>query len=608
MASSGGGDGVGVGLGAGPSHPRLFIRVDLADICVDLADTWVDLAFDWVNLADTPVCDDVAVRRPPVFASLHGYRRAWASADLVAGLTLLVIAVPEQLATSRLAGMPPITGFYAFVAGSVLFALLGSNPQMSVGADSTIAPLFAAGVSALALTGSPHYVDLVAILAVMVGLMVMLVSILRLGWLAEFLSTPIVTGFLSGVAVIIIVHQLPDFLGLPPTGGSNPHRIGYVFTHLDQVNGWTLAIGLGVLAVMFVCVRLDRRIPGALIAMVGSTALVAALDLQAHGVAVLGTIQTGTRHLGLTGLSVSTLGSLAPLAAVVALVVLTQTAATTRAFADQGGYDVDAGRDFLGVGAGSVVAGLVGSFPVNASPPRTGAVATAGGRTQAGALGAALVVLLLVPVADVLRDVPLATLAAILIFVAIRLFNPGDLLAIARFDPFEFGLAALTLLTVVLVGVEQGIGVAVGLAILDRIRLSARPSSTCSDEFLGRPAGRRSRRISPLPRSPASSSSCSPRRSGSPMRCTSAKRSPAPLPTRRAPRGSSCSTPSGCPTWTSLGRGRWARCWRRVSASTLSSAWPGRVTTCARCCDAAVSCRASARATSSRPWTGRSPR
>jgi SulP family sulfate permease len=154
---------------------------------------------------------------------------------------------------------------------------------------------------------------------------------------------------------------------------------------------------------------------------------------------------------------------------------VTQTAATTRAFAEQGDYDIDAGRDFLGVGAGSVVAGLVGSFPVDASPPRTGAVAGAGGRTQAGALGAALAVVLLIPVADVLRDVPLATLAAILIFVAARLLDPGDLRAIARFDPFEFGLTAVTLLTVVLVGVEQGIGVAVGLAILDRIRLSARP-------------------------------------------------------------------------------------------------------------------------------------
>jgi len=335
--------------------------------------------------------------------------------------------------------------------------------------------LFATGVSALAVAGSPHYVQLVAILAVMVGLMVMLVSILRLGWIAEFLSTPIVTGFLSGVAVIIVVHQLPDFLGLPATSGSNTHRVTYVVTNLNEVNGWVLAIGLGVLVVMFVCARLDRRIPGALIGLVGSTALVVALDLQAHGVAVLGTVHTGAPHFGLTGLSWHTLESLAPLAAVVALVVVTQTAATTRAFAEQGGYDVNAGRDFLGVGAGSVVAGLVGSFPVDASPPRTGAVATAGGRTQAGALGAAFVVVLLIPIADVLKDVPLATLAAILIFVAIRLFKPGDLAAIARFDLFEFGLAAVTLLTVALVGVEQGIGVAVGLAILDRIRLSARP-------------------------------------------------------------------------------------------------------------------------------------
>ena len=414
------------------------------------------------------------VQRPAVFTSLHGYRRAWATADLVAGITLLVIAVPEQLATSRLAGMPPITGFYAFVAGTVLFALFGSNPQMSVGADSTIAPLFAVGVAGLAATGSSHYIELVAILAVMVGLMVMLVSILRVGWIAEFLSAPIITGF-SGVAVIIIAHQLPDFLGLPPTTGSNVHRISYSVAHLGSANGWTVAIGVGVLLVMVVCERIDRRIPGALLALVGSVALVSALDLQSHGVAVLGTIHTGAPHFGLSGLSWSALDNLAPLAAIVALVVIIQTAATTRAFAEQGGYDADAGRDFLGVGAGSVLSGLVGSFPVNASPPRTGAVATAGGRTQAGPLGAAVVVVLLIPVAGVLKNVPLATLAAILIFVALKLFRWRDLLAIARFDVFEFALAAVTLLAVVLIGIEQGIVVAVGLAILDRIRLTARP-------------------------------------------------------------------------------------------------------------------------------------
>jgi high affinity sulfate transporter 1 len=410
-----------------------------------------------------------------VFTSLHGYQRTWANADLVAGLTLLAIALPEQLATSRLAGMPPITGFYAFIAGTVLFALLGSNRQMSVGADSTIAPLFAAGVVGLAALGSPHYVELVGILAVMVGLMVVLVSLLRLGWLADFLSTPITTGFLSGVAVIIVIHQLPDFLGLPPTAGSDQHRFLYVVNHLSEVQAGALIMGLGVLAVMIVCVRVNRRIPGALIALVGSIVLVNAFDLQAHGVPVLGSVRSGAPHFGLTGLSWTTLGNLAPLAAVVALVVLTQTAATTRAFAEQGNYDVDAGRDFLAVGAGSVLSGLVGSFPVNASPPRTGAVVNAGGRTQAGPLAAAAMVLVFIPFASVLKDVPLSMLAAVLIYVAARLFRWRDLRSIARFDTLEFGLAAVTLAVVVLVGVEQGVAVAVALAILDRIRLTARP-------------------------------------------------------------------------------------------------------------------------------------
>src|SRR5580693_6833488 len=143
-------------------------------------------------------------RSVPLFTSLHGYRLASAMPDVLAGLTLLVIAVPEQLATSRLAGMPPITGFYAFVAGTALFALLGSNPQLSVGADSTIAPLFAVGIAHLAPTGSADYIDLVGILAVMVGAIVALIGLFRMGWIAEFLSAPIITGFLAGVAVIIV--------------------------------------------------------------------------------------------------------------------------------------------------------------------------------------------------------------------------------------------------------------------------------------------------------------------------------------------------------------------------------------------------------------------
>jgi high affinity sulfate transporter 1 len=410
-----------------------------------------------------------------ILSSLRGYRRSWAVPDAVAAITLLVIAIPEQLATSRLAGMPPITGLYAFIAGTILFALLGSNPQMSVGADSTIAPLFAVGVAHLAAIGSPRYVDLVGILAVMVGVLVALVGLLRLGWIAEFLSAPIITGFLAGVAFIIAVHQLPDLFGLQSVSGSTLHRIGVVASHLDRTNGWTLGIGLVVFVMVVSAEKIDRRLPGALVGLVISTLVVWAFGLHAHGVAILGTIAHGAPRLGLVGLSWSTLGSIVPIAAVVALVVVSQSAATTRAFADQGDYEVDVGRDFLGVGAGSILAGISGSFPVDASPARTAAVASAGGRTQVTGLGAALVVAALIPAAGLLKFVPLATLAAVLIFVATRIFHVKDLYSIARFDLFEFGLSVITMLTVALVGVEQGIGVAVGLAILDRTRLSARP-------------------------------------------------------------------------------------------------------------------------------------
>lgn len=411
-----------------------------------------------------------------VFSSLRGYRASWAVGDGVAALTLLAIAVPEQLATARLAGMPPITGLYAFVAGSVMFALLGSNRQMSVGADSTIAPLFAAGVTALAVPGSAVYLADVGILAVMVGLIVALVGLLRLGWIAQFLSAPIISGFLGGVAVIVVVGQLPDLLGLPAGGGSTLHRIGTVLADLRLTNWWTLGIGVGVFVVALLGHLIDHRMPGPLIGLVISAVLVGALRLHGHGVAVLGVVAHGGPRLGLHGMSFSVLGSLAPMAGVVALIVVSQSAVTTTAFADQGGYQVEVGRDFLGVGAGSVVAGLVGAFPVNASPPRTAAVASASGRTQAAGLAAAVGVVLLIPAAALLQDVPLATLAAVLIFIAGQIFHVRELTAIAKFDRFEFALAMVTLFTVALVGVEQGIVIAVALAILDRTRLSDRPA------------------------------------------------------------------------------------------------------------------------------------
>ena len=406
---------------------------------------------------------------------MRGYRSSWLAPDLTAALTLLAIALPEQLAITRLAGMPALTGVYAFVAASVAFALIGANPRMSVGADSTIAPLFAVGVAGMAATGSPQYLQMVSVLAVLVGVLVALVGILRLGWISLLLSTPIITGFLAGVAVIITVHQLPDLLGLPASSGTTVHRIHSIAGHLGRVNRWTLAIGLGVLVIIVACEAVSRRLPGALIGVVASTVLVAGADLESHGVAVLGSVPRTGPHFGLPGLSVDDVGRLVPLAAVVALVVVIQSAATTRAFpgARSGPSDVD--RDFAGVGAGSVLAGLIGSYPVNSSPPRTAAVVESGGRTQMACLGAAAAMAALVPAAGLLRHLPLTTLAAVLLFIASRIVHVGDLRAIARFSRLELALAVVTAATVAVVGVEQGVVVAMALAILERARQDARP-------------------------------------------------------------------------------------------------------------------------------------
>ena len=424
---------------------------------------------------DLPRRVEATTKGAVLYRDVASYRRSDLKFDLAAALTLLAIAVPEQLATARLAGMPVITGFYAFIAGSILFAVLGSNRQMSVGADSTIAPLFAIAVAHLATTVTTSYIDLIGILCVAVGVLVALVGLLHMGWVAEFLSAPIISGFMGGVAIIIVIHQLPDLFGLASVNGSNLHRVSEVISHLGSLKAWPLGIAVVVLALVVLTERFARRIPGALVGVVGSTVLVGVARLKGHGVAVLGNVAHGAPRLGIHEFSLVDLEHLLPIAGVVALVVISQSAATSRAFAESGHYSVDIGRDFIGVGAGSIAAGLVGSFPVNASPARTAAVAEAGGKTQLTGLVAAGAMIAIVPAAGLLRDLPLAALAAVLVYIASRIAHVKDFVAIARFDLFELGLSLITLLAVAFIGVQQGIAVAIGLAVLDRTRLSIQP-------------------------------------------------------------------------------------------------------------------------------------
>jgi sulfate permease, SulP family len=423
---------------------------------------------------------------PLIFPSLRCYRASWLWPDVVAGLTLVAIAVPEQIATAKLAYMPAAAGLYAFIAGSVLFAVLGRSGQMSVGADSTIAPVLAAGVAGLAAAGTPRYIHLVSSLTLMVGALVIASGLLRLGWICEFLSTPVITGVLAGIAVEIAVRQIPAILGLPGGGTTLPDRVRKITEQIGHVNGWSVAIAVGVFAVLVLAERVDGRIPGALIGFVLSILAVAVFGLTARGVPVLGPIHRGMPAFAVPSASLADARQLIGPALTVAFVCLAQTSAVVRASGASSFGAAELNRDLVAVGAGSLAAGLSGSFAVNSSPPRTQVATAAGGRSQlTGVIAAALVFGVVLAATGLLKDLPEATLGAILIFIATRLFRAGDLKSILRFDRLEFALAVATLLAVSLFGIETGVVVALLLSLADRTRRAARPSGV----ILGREPG-----------------------------------------------------------------------------------------------------------------------
>jgi sulfate permease, SulP family len=322
----------------------------------------------------------------PVFASLAAYRAGALPADLIAGLTLAAIAIPEQMATARLGGFAPQIGFFAFIAGSVGFAALGANRFLSCGADSTITPIFAGGLALMATTGSPDYQALAIALALMVGLMLIAGGLFRLGGIANLLSVPVTVGFLVGISAHILVSQLPGVLGLPSPSGPMLAKIAVLAGELGDANIFTVVIGLGVLGVVAGCATISEKIPGALIALIAATITVIAAGLEARGVNVVGTVPATLPRPSLPEISPEQWAHLVPLSLLIAIVIMVQTSAVTRAFPSDPEKPADVDRDFLGAGCGSLLAGLFGAFPVDASPPRTGIVAETGGRSQLASL------------------------------------------------------------------------------------------------------------------------------------------------------------------------------------------------------------------------------
>jgi SulP family sulfate permease len=416
------------------------------------------------------MAEDTAETTWPVFRSLASFRASDLPGDLIAGLTLAAIAIPEQMATAGLGGFSPQIGFFAFIAGSLGFAALGSNRFLSCGADSTITPIFMGGLLTMAAAGSPHYQSSAMALALLVGVILVIGSLFRLGWIANLLSIPVTSGFLAGISAHILVSQMPGVLGLPTPSGPMLDRIATLARHLGEANLFTVCIGFGVLAVVAGSEAVSARIPGALIGLIAATAAVIWAGLESKGVKVVGAVPATLPTPSLPDIYPDQWARLLPLSFLIAIVVMVQTAATTRSFPSDPDQPADVDRDFLGVGAGSLLAGLFGAFPVNASPPRTGIVSETGGRTQmSGLFAVAIVLALLAFGATLLRHVPNAALGGVLLFVALRIIRLKQIVAIYRQSLGEFFLIVATAASIIVLPIEQGVAVGIALSLLHGI-------------------------------------------------------------------------------------------------------------------------------------------
>ena len=415
----------------------------------------------------------------PALQGLLPVRRSSAARDVLAGVTLSALAVPQALGYAKIAGMPLVTGLYTLLLPMAAFALLGSSRHLVVAADSATAAILAAALAGQAALGSARYVHLAGLVALLTGGLLLLAWLARLGFLANFLSRTFLTGFLAGVGVRVAVQQLPDMLGVVSAGGRAVPGLQTdvaAFAHVHLANA---AIAVAVIVVVLAAGRITRLIPGPLIAVVGAIILSRSADLAGHGVAVIGSLPRGLPPLGLPVVGVHQATRLLGTAVSIFVVVLGQSAATSRAYAARHKEMVDPDRDLVGLGAANVAAGLSGTFVVNGGPTQTQLVDSAGGRSQLSQLTAsATVVLVLLFVTGPLASLPVAALAAMVFVFGLRLVDVGGLRHVLSARQTEFVIAVLAAVAVVVLGVEDGIVLAVVASIIDHLRHTYRPRNS----------------------------------------------------------------------------------------------------------------------------------
>jgi sulfate permease, SulP family len=406
----------------------------------------------------------------------RSYRRQWLGRDLLAGVAVAAYMVPQVMGYAAIAGLPPIAGLWASLLPLVVYALIGSSPQLSLGPESTTALLTATTLAAMS-NGDPDQLASVAgALAIATGLVCVVGRLLRAGYLSALLSRPILVGYLLGVAVLMVISQLGHLTGLSVPSGSVLTQVGYVLTHLSEINVATVIMAAAILVVLFVGTKLLPRMPWTLIAMLLAAAVVVLGHLERYGVELVGSIPAGWPRLTLPEVSWAEAASLLPAALGLSVVAYSDTVLTGRGFGTKTGDQINPNRELVALGVANVAAGLSQGLPVSSSASRTAIAYSLYARTQLYSLVVAVMIALTMAFGrPILAAFPWAGLGAVIVYAATRVVDIGELRRMARFRRSELGLALATAAAVVVLGVLWGIAAAIALSLADLLRRIARP-------------------------------------------------------------------------------------------------------------------------------------
>ncbi|SDH83771.1 Sulfate permease, MFS superfamily [Paraburkholderia steynii] len=404
--------------------------------------------------------------------------RASAWRDVFSGISLASMDIPQVLGYARIAGMPAVTGLYTVFLPLVAFAFFGASRHLVVAADSATATIFASRASTIAPMGSVEYVALAGMVALLTAALLLLARIFRLGFLADFLSRTVLVGFLTGVGIQVSIAMLGDMFGMtvPYPSSRSLAQLVYVIGHVVHAHLPTLALTVLVVGAILIGKRFLPRMPIPLIAVIGSIAASKTYDFAGHGITILGPISGGLPPFAFPAVTWQQFLDLVPVAASCFVMIIAQSAAAARVFAQQYHEEVDTNADILGLAAANAAAAFSGTFVVNGSPTQTAMAERAGTRSQIGQLAfAGVVVVVLLFFSSYLQYLPHCVLAGIVFTIAVGLVNVPSLAAIRAESPGEFTLALITAAAVVMVGVEHGILLAVALSLLRHVRHSYRP-------------------------------------------------------------------------------------------------------------------------------------